>query len=368
MKPAHGRRDAKLASSMQAHPIHRLLTALLVALGMTGLACPGIANDKADNAPPVALELAFDRPIDAAVAPMVVASTRGLFRAEGLNVTTTIATDPSDAIARVASGKSQIALADLNDLIRYRDKAGAPPVKAVFVLFDKAGYAFIARKSRGINALADLEGKAIGAADGDLSIRFWPALAKRNGLKLKSVKVEHVSPAVREPMLSAGQIDAISGLSYRSAIDLRNRGIPADDIAVLRFADYGCAAYGKVLIVNPAFAAEKPAAVRAFVRAVIAGLRFTALKPAQAVDEVLTRMENGSRAEELERLRAVLSDNILTGEVRHNGIGGIDPLRFEASLDQIADDFKFRNRPALADIFDDSFLPARAERKITRAE
>jgi len=365
MKPAHGRRDAKLASAMQAHPIHRLLTALLVALGMTGPACPGIADDGASL---VALELAFDRPIDAAVAPVVVASTRGLFRAEGLNVATAIATDPPDAIARVASGKSQIGLADLNDLIRYRDRAGAPPVKAVFVLFDTAGYAFIARKSRGITALADLEGKAIGAADGDLSIGFWPALAKRNGLKLKSVKVERVSPAVREPMLSAGQIDAISGLSYRSAIDLRNRGIPADDIAVLRFADYGCAAYGKVLTVNPAFAAEKPAAVRAFVRAVIAGLRFAALKPAQAVDEVLTRMENGSRAEELERLRAVLGDNILTGEVRHNGIGGIDPVRFEASLDQIADDFKFRNRPALADIFDDSFLPARAERKITRAE
>jgi NitT/TauT family transport system substrate-binding protein len=100
----------------------------------------------------------------------------------------------------------------------------------------------------------------------------------------------------------------------------------------------------------------------------IAGLRFTASHPAQAVDEVLTRMEGGSRAVELERLHAVLSDNILTGEVKHNGIGGIDPARFETSLDQIADDFKFRQRPALADIFDDSFLPPPSDRKITRAE
>jgi NitT/TauT family transport system substrate-binding protein len=337
-------------------------------MGMTGFARLGMANDTAGSSAPVAMEFAFDRPIDATVAPAVVASTKGLFRAEGLNVTTTIATDPADAIARVASGKSQMALADLNALIRYRDKAGTPQVKAVFVLFDKAGYAFIARKSRGINALADIEGKTVGVGDGDLSIRLWPALANRNELKLKTVKVERVSAAVREPMLSAGQVDAISGLSYLSAIDLRNRGIPADDIAVLRFADFGCAAYGKALIVNPEFATNKPEAVKAFVRAVIAGLRLTIKSPERAVDDVLAQMDNGSREVELERLQAVLSDNILTNVVKHIGIGGIDPARFERSLDQIAEDFKFRNRPTATDIFNDSFLPPADDRKITQAE
>lgn len=353
---------------MQVRSTRLLLFVLLALLSVAGFARAGTANDKADTPTPTAVTFALDHPIDAAVAPVVVASTKGLFRAEGLNVTTTIAADTDDAIAQVASGKSQLALADLNALIRFRGKAGAPPVKAVFVLFDKAGYAFIARKSRGINALADIEGKTVGAADGDLSIRLWPALARRNGLKLKTVKVERISAAVREPMLSAGQVDAIAGLSYLSAVDLRNRGIPADDMAVLRFADYGCAAYGKALIVNPAFATDRPEAVGAFVRAVIKGLRFTVKTPAQAVDEVLTRMDGGSAAVELERLHAVLSDNILTGEVRHNGIGGIDPVRFETSLDQIAEDFKFHNRPALADIFDDSFLPPSGDRRITQAE
>jgi NitT/TauT family transport system substrate-binding protein len=365
MKPA---RLPRIHCPMKVRSTHLLVSGVLALLSVAGLARAGIANDKTGAPAPTAVTFALDHPIDAAVAPVVVASTKGLFRAEGLNVTTTIATDTADAIARVASGKSQLALADLNALIRFRSKAGAPPVKAVFVLFDKAGYAFIARKSRGINALADIAGKTVGVADDDLSIRLWPALARQNGVTLKSVKVERTSAAVREPMLSAGQVDAISGLSYLSAVDLRNRGIPADDIAVLRFADYGCAAYGKALIVNPAFAAERPEAVEAFVRAVIRGLRFTIRNPAQAVSEVLTRMESGSAAVELERLRAVLSDNILTGEVKHNGIGGIDPARFETSLDQIADDFKFRNRPALTDIFDDSFLPPSVDRRITQAE
>ncbi|MFX7816697.1 ABC transporter substrate-binding protein, partial [Acinetobacter baumannii] len=77
----------------------------------------------------------------------------GLFRAEGLTVTADSATSSLDAIARVASGSSDMALADINALIRYRDKEGSLPIKAVFVLYNKAPYAIIARKSRGIATL-----------------------------------------------------------------------------------------------------------------------------------------------------------------------------------------------------------------------
>jgi NitT/TauT family transport system substrate-binding protein len=75
------------------------------------------------------------------------------------------------------------------------------------------------------------------------------------------------------------------------------------------------------------------------------------------VDEVVSRMDGGSRELELERLRSVISDNILTGEVKRNGLGGIDPARLERSIDQLAEDFKFQKRPSAADIFDGTFLP-----------
>jgi len=68
-------------------------------------------------------------------------------------------------------------------------------------------------------------------------------------------------------------------------------------------------------------------------------------------------MDEGSRDLELERLSAVISDNILTGEVRRNGLGGVDPGRLERSIDQVGEDFKFHKRPTASDIFDDSFLP-----------
>jgi NitT/TauT family transport system substrate-binding protein len=166
-----------------------------------------------------------------------------------------------------------------------------------------------------------------------------------------------MSAAVREPILSAGQVDAVAGFSYLSAVNLRDRGVPADDLAVLRYADYGCEAYGFAVIVNPAFAAAHPDAVKGFLRAVIAGTHLAIKDPPRAADDVASRMDGGSPELELARLNAVISDNILTGEVQRNGIGGIDPARLSRSIDQIAEDFKFRKRPSPADIFDDSFLP-----------
>lgn len=41
----------------------------------------------------------------------------------------------------------------------------------------------------------------------------------------------------------------------------------------------------------------------------------------------------------------------------NNALGGLDPACLERSIDQIAEDFKFRKRPAAGDIFDGRFLP-----------
>ncbi|NEV01727.1 ABC transporter substrate-binding protein [Bradyrhizobium uaiense] len=327
-------------------------------IGLSGGVWPVVAPLRAGDAPqPLTIQFTLDRPLDAAAAPFVMASTGGLFSAEGLSVGTNVATSSADAIARVADGSSDFALVDINSLIRFRDEPGAAPVKAAFVLFNQAPYAIIARKSRGINVLTDIQGKNLGVAEGDLSIRLWPAVAKQNGIKLSSVKQNTISAAVREPMLSAGQVDAVTGFSYLSAINLRDRGVPADDLAVLRFADYGCEAYGFAVIVSPRLAAAKPDAVKGFVRAVIGGTSLAVKDPARAASEVASRMDGGSRDLELERLGAIIRDNILTAEVKRNGIGGINPARFERSVEQLAEDFKFQKRPHAADIFDDEFLP-----------
>lgn len=334
--------------------------------GPDAFAAAGLSEASVSVAPAVGVRLLLDRPIDGTAAPFVLASADGHFRAAGLNVTMDTASGSDDAIARVAARAADFALADINALIRFRDIANAPPVKAVFMLFNAAPYAIIARKSRGIRSLADLESKTIGAANGDLAIRLWPALAQKNGVKLAAVRRQAIGAAVREPMLSAGQVDAVTGFSYLSAVNLRDRGVPADDLAVLRFADYGSAAYGAALIVNPAFATEHPEAVTPFLQAVVTGLQETIRDPEHAIDAVMVRMEGASRDLERERLKTAIDQDLVTDEVKRNGFGAIDTGRLTRSITEIAVDHKFRHRPTAPDIFDAAFLPAADERQLTQ--
>ena len=330
-----------------------VLGALLVA-GIVG-----IGESRATTA----IRLTFDRPLDSSFAPFMLAANKGLFRDEDLSVSTDIAKNTKDAIARVASGETDVALADINALARYRDEDGAVPVKAIFVFFNKAPYALIARRSRGVNALADIEGKTLGVAQDDLSIRFWPAVARLNGIKLNKIRIEKIGATVREPMLSAGQVDAVTGFSYLAPINMRNRGIPENDLAMFRFSDYGSDAYGSALIVNPKFAADRPDAVRGLVRAVVAGLKLTIRNPGSAVDDIVAQLDGSSRDLEFERLRTVMRENILTEEVKRNGFGGIDDKRFAKAITQLGEDFKLKKPIKAPDIFDASFLPAAAMRR-----
>ncbi|MCK1279223.1 ABC transporter substrate-binding protein [Bradyrhizobium sp. 61] len=336
---------------------------LAIAISLAALAARDVSAAET-AAPSTAIHFTFDRPVDASMAPFFLAAKDGNFGAERLNVSFKSAAGSPEALARVAKGDSELALVDINELIRFRDKDDAAPVKAVFVLFNRAPYAIVARRSRGIHLLPDLDGKTVGVADGDLSMRLWPALAQQNGINASQVKFHKISAAVREPLLSAGQVDAVAGFSYLSAVNLRDRGVPGGDLVVLRYADYGCEAYGFAVVANPAFAAAKPDAVKGFVRALIAGVNATIKEPARAADEATNRIDDGDRDLERERLRSVLIDNILTDEVKRNGLGGIDPARLDRSIDQIAQDFKFRKRPAAGDIFDDRFLPPVAGRLI----
>jgi len=237
-------------------------------------------------------------------------------------------------------------------------------MKAVFVLFNRAPYALIARKSRGITTFADVTKKTLGFVEADQAVKLWPTLVRLNGVNPATVKIEKVSAAVREPMLSAGQVDAVTGWSYLSAINLRDHGVPASDLIVLRFADFGSQVYGHALIVNPKFAADNPDAVKAFLRATVAGIRLSIKDPKRAIDDVIPRMSGASHELELERLQAVIQDNLLSEEVRRNGIGDIDAKRFDLGLDQIAEGYEFQRRPSLSEIFDSSFLPSLNGRKI----
>ena len=336
-----------------------------LALIRAGLAAVAIAAGAFAAGPAAAqtpIKIALDSSFEGPSAPFFVAQDRGYYRAAKLAVSIDAINSAPDAISRVASGAANFTVADINTVMKYRDQNPEAPIKAVFIVYNKAPYAIVARKSRGIAKPKDLEGKRLGAPAADPASVQWPLFAKLNEIDISKVKIENVAAAVREPMLAAGQVDAAVGTSYSVYLNLKERGVPVDDLLILRMADYGLPLYGDAIVVNTKFAADHPSAVKAFLLAYVKGLKATIQDPARAVDSVIKRNNAAKKDAELERLRMAIDENVVTEETEKNGLGGIDAGRFTNAIEQLEQTLKFKTKPAPGDVFDASFLPPTSQR------
>ena len=325
----------------------------------------GIVAGAGSAAAQTAIRFTLDWRYEGPAAPFVVAIDKGYFKAEGLDVTIDIGNGSRETIPRVASGTYQLGFGDVNSLVRFRDENPGVDVKAVLMVYDKPPFAIIGRKSRGISTdVKSLQGKKFGAPAADGAYAQWPIFKTVNKLDDSGMKFENVGFPVREPMLASGEIDAAFGFAMSSYINVKSRGVPVDDIVTLLMSDYGVDLYGNVVMVNAAFAKEKPEAVKGFIKALVKGFKDTVADPSTAVDSVIKRNDVVKKDVELERLKMVLEQNMLTPWVKANGWGGIDPDRFSRSIDQIGLTFTYKAKPKTEDIFTDAFLPPAADRKV----
>ncbi len=310
------------------------------------------------------VKFSLDWKFEGPAAPFTVALDKGYFKAEGLDVTIDTSPGSLEPINRVASGTYDIGIGDINSLIKFRSANPGAPIKAVFMFYNKPAFSIVARKSLGVSKPKDLEGKKLGAPAPDGAYAQWKIFVQANNIDPAKVTIENVGFPVREPMLQKGQVDAITGFSFSSYINLKAMGVPPDDIVVMLMADHGVNLYGNTVFVNPKFAAEHPDAVKGFLRALVKGMKDTVKNPETAVNSVIKRNDVATKPVELERLRMAINDNMVTPEVKANGYGAVNMDRLTKSIDQIALTYDFKNdKPKAGDIFDPSFLPSAAERQ-----
>lgn len=304
----------------------------------------------------VSIKFANDWKWEGPAAPLLMALDRGFFEAEGLDVTLDTGKGSLEAIPRVASGTYDMGSADINSLIKFRDKNPDIDLKAIFIIYNSPPFAVIGRKSQGVSGPMDLEGKVLGAPAADGAFAQWNSFVRANGIDAEQVTIENVGFPVREPMLAQGKVDAITGFSFSSFINLKANGVPKDDISLMLMSDFGLDLYGNAIIVNPDFARENPDAVRGFLRAATRGFQETIANPADAIKHVMNHNDVAREEVELERLIMAIGHHIATDEVRLNGIGGILMARLEKSIEQISHAYTFDNRPTANDIFDEQYL------------
>jgi NitT/TauT family transport system substrate-binding protein len=302
---------------------------------------------------PFALDWKFEGP----AAPYFVAIDKGYFAEAELSVEITAGQGSLDAIPKVATGAFPVGFADINSLIKFLDQNPGAPVTAVMMVYDKPPFAVIGRRSLGVEAPKDLEGKVLGAPPPDGAWAQFPIFAAENDLDMDRITVEPVGFPTREPMLAEGNVAAITGFSFSSYLNLVRLGIPEDDISTILMADHGVELYGNAIIANTDYAAANPEVIEGFLTAVAAGWNDAIADPAGAIESLVERNPAADAALEQRRLQLAIDANVVTDYARANGMGGIDDGRMARALEQIALTYEFQSAPDAALYFTGAYLP-----------
>lgn len=309
---------------------------------------------------PFALDWKFEGP----AAPYFAAIDNGHFEAEGLKVEISAGQGSLDAIPKVATGAFPFGFADMNSIAKFLDQNPGAPVTAVMMVYDKPAAAMVGRKSLGINAIKDIEGKKLGAPPPDGAWAQFPAFAKANGIDVSKITVEPVGFPTREPMLADKQVDAVMGFSFSVVLNLTRLGVPEDDISVFLMADNGVKYYGNAIIVNTNYAKEHPEQVTGFIRAVAKGWKDAIGNPEAAVEALIKRSPASDLALETQRLKMSVETNVQTDWVKEHGMGNVDPTRYAESIEQLKEIYTFQNAPTPDLYFTADFLPDDGSLKI----
>ena len=341
-------------------PIRRTVLVLAAAstLGMTAL--PARSQDT-----PVRFQLdwRFEGPAALFLTPVA----KGYFKAEKLSVTVDAGNGSGGTVTRVASGTYDMGFADLAALMEFHANNPTAPNKpvAVMMVYNNTPAAVLALNKSGIKAPADLNGKKLGAPVFDAGRKAWPIFAKANAIG--GVTWTGMDPTLRETMLVRGDIDAITGFSFTSLLNLEARGVKTEDIVVLPYPQYGVKLYGNAIIASEEFVRKNPEAIKAFLRAFTKGVKDVIADPKAAVELVKARDGIINADLELRRLKLALDATVLTPDARAEGFGEVMGPRLSLMASQVSDAFATKERVKAEAVWNGSFLPPAAERNLFAA-
>ena len=286
---------------------------------------------------------------------------KGYFQAAGLNVVVDAGSGSGGAIQRVASGSYDMGFADMAALMEFY--ANNPEVKdkpvAVMMVYNSTPSSVLALKKSGIAKPADLTGKKMGAPVFDGGRRGFALFAKAN--KVGDVQWTSMDPPLRETMLVRGDIDAITGFSFTSLLNLEARGVKASDVVVMPFADNGVKHYGNAIIASAKMVRENPEAIRAFLKAFAKGAKEVMANPAASIAYVKERDGIVNPAMETRRLQLALDGVVNTSDARAEGFGQISATRMALMASQVSDVYATKTRVNPDLVWSGRFLPPIAD-------
>ena len=263
----------------------RVLAALIGAVALVAVVAAACGDD--DPAPADGTErvsLILDWFPNADHAGIFGAVEEGYLAEEGLEVETTVPSDPAAALKQVGAGRAPFAISYEPEVLLARSQG--VPVVAVGALVTHPLNSVIARTDRGITRPRDLEGKTVGIAGVPSDRPLLDAVVRSDGGDPGEVTVRTIGFSL-SPALAAGKVDAVIGAYWNiELVELERQGV---EVMAFRLEEHGVPDYDELVVVtSDRIARERPELVERFLRGLRAGQDWAATDQTGAVDHLIS--------------------------------------------------------------------------------
>jgi NitT/TauT family transport system substrate-binding protein len=211
------------------------------------------------------LNLRLDWTLSGYHLPFYWAKEKGYYAAENLEVDIKEGAGSGKTIALLAGQQDDVGIGDA--MLMSLGAAKGMKVKGIFGLVQDGAWAVISHADRPVKTPEDLIGKTV-ASTADHK-NMLDLLLAANNIPQDKVKTQVTSAATRNTVFVTGQVDSFISVVIGSPLDLvvraqEGKGKP---VHFMQFRDFGIAPMGQTIVAHEATIAQKPEALRRFLRA-----------------------------------------------------------------------------------------------------
>jgi NitT/TauT family transport system substrate-binding protein len=304
---------------------------------------PSVVSGK----PPTTVKVAFSYIPNVQFAPFYLADAKGRFAAEGLKAQFDYGST-TDLMQLTARGERDFLNAGGDEVAVARSQG--VPVVYVAAVYQQYPIAVFAPKGKGLADAQSLTKLKVGipSRNGANYIGL-KAILYANKIDESKVNLQEVGFSQAQS-IAQGKVDAGVGYVNNDVVQLKAQGV---DVDVLRVSDvYNLPSAG--IVTSEKMVAERPETVRAFLRAMIAGMRDTQADPKGAFAEVLKIVPEAAKTADVQQ-------QVLTATIDLSGdpakYGTIDPAAWTRMATFMKETALIKGDPKPEEMFSAKFLP-----------
>lgn len=208
---------------------------------------------------------------------------KGIFAAEGLDVTISRGYGSGDTVTKLAAGAFEFGVADIAAVMAARARQKVP-VKVIAINYNESPHSLFVLESSGIENFKGLEGKRIGITPGNSHKFYFPEVASRAGTDASKIRWINMDGAAMATQLIAKNLDAAPFYSIHYYYQNKAAMRAGEKIRVLPFVEAGFRIYAASIVTTDKMIEEKPELVTRFLRAVQKSFEWARDNPQQACE------------------------------------------------------------------------------------